>query len=274
MQQQRRIYAGEGRNPGVAPYSAPEVLSDDSNIVNFLLRNLPKQTQLMASLRDNCERIEVDIDLMEWVDVDYVSEHQLAAAISSSIILNFPHFYKNLSLACDHLRSALCIDQAIRAIHRSQIRCNIKLPCVEEFFCSNSNTAERKIRILRGRIAAIHNEKQIVKSRAFSCSNDNCRLFMKEVTHNVWFFDDLESTPSSTCSSCGISCMVEDISACQVAEHQIWMLVPDRQTCESSMMYHQVSVYEQIIENPHLYLGCQVEMVVRCNLVALCAVLQ
>jgi hypothetical protein len=56
--------------------------------------------------------------------------------------------------------------------------------------------------------------------------------------------------------------MVEDISACQVAEHQIWMLVSDKQTNESSMIYYQVSVYEQIIENPHLYLGLGVEMVV------------
>jgi hypothetical protein len=261
MQQQRRIYAGEERNSGPVPNSSPEVLNHDTDIINFLLRHLPKQRQLMASLRDNIETVDVDIDLMEWVDEDYDSEHHSAAAVASSIIFNFPHFYKNLCLACDYLRSAMCNDQSARAIHSSQLRCNIKLPYSETFFGSNPSIGERKIRNLRGRIAAINTEKQVVKSRAFSCSNENCRLFMQKVIHNVWLFDDIEATFPSACSSCGISCMVEDISACQVADHQIWSIAVDVQTVGSSMMY-PVSVFEQIIESPHLYLGSEVEMVI------------
>lgn len=260
MQHQRRIYAGEGRNSVVVAHSTPEVPSDDVSIVNFLLRNLPSQSQLMASLRENSERIDVNIDIMEWVDADYESEHHSASAIANSVIFNFPDFYKKISLACDYLRSAVCGEQSARPMHSSQLRCSIKLPCSEMFFGSNSNVGERHLKTLKARIASIQTEKQIVKSRAFSCSNQNCRLFMKEVTHNVWFFDDLESPSLSECSSCGLSCMIEDISSCQVSEHQIWGLVFDKQTGSNSVLC-QVSVYEQILENPQVYLGCQVEMV-------------
>jgi hypothetical protein len=260
MQQQRRIYAGEGRNSVVVARSTPEAPSDDVSIVNFLLRNLPSQSELMASLRENSERVDVNIDIMEWVDADYESEHHSASAVANSIIFHFPNFYKKLSLACDYLRSAVCVEQSARPMHSSQLRCSIKLPCSEMFFGSNSNVGERNLKTWSGRIASIQTEKQIVKSRAFSCSNENCRLFMKEVTHNVWFFDDLEFPSPSECSSCGLSCMIEDISSCQVSEHQIWGLVFDQQTSRNSVLC-QVSVYEQILENPQVYLGCQVEMV-------------
>ena len=213
MQQQRRIYAREGHTPGVVAEALPEVLSDDCEIVNFLLRILPKQGQLMSSLRENSETIDVDVDLMEWVDEDHESEHHSVAAIAQIIVFNFPRFYKSLSVACEYLRSALSMDQSIRAIHSSQLHCNI-LNLPEAFFFSNpcdrrgdedgqdamqkypslGEAGEKKIRILRGRLAAVHTEKQIVKSRTFACTNDNCRLFSKAVTHVFCFLDDVEGT--------------------------------------------------------------------------------
>jgi hypothetical protein len=84
---------------------------------------------------------------------------------------------------------------------------------------------------------------------------------MKDVTHNFWFFDDVEGTAPAECSSCGICCIIEDVSACQVAEHQIWTIVSDKQIYGCSTLC-EVSVYENVIENPQLFLGCQVEMVV------------
>ena len=211
MQQQRRIYAREGHTPGVVAEAL--VLSDDCEIVNFLLRILPKQGQLMSSLRENSETIDVDVDLMEWVDEDHESEHHSVAAIAQIIVFNFPRFYKSLSVACEYLRSALSMDQSIRAIHSSQLHCNI-LNLPEAFFFSNpcdrrgdedgqdamqkypslGEAGEKKIRILRGRLAAVHTEKQIVKSRTFACTNDNCRLFSKAVTHVFCFLDDVEGT--------------------------------------------------------------------------------
>jgi hypothetical protein len=259
MQRTRRIYAGEGHSSGVFAQAShpPENPSDDSNIVKFLLRNLPRQVKLLASLRDNSEIIEVDIDLMEWADADVENEH----AIMRSILFNFPNIYKNISIACDYLKSAISMDASMRAIHSSQLRCNIKLPCPEILFGSNPNTGEKMLRNLRGRIAAIQFEKQIVKSRTFSCTNDNCRQFMKDVTHNFWYFDDVEGTAPLECSSCGICCIIEDVSACQVAEHQIWTIVSDKQIHGRSTLC-QVSVFENVIENPQSFLGCQVEMVV------------
>jgi hypothetical protein len=262
MQQQRRIYAGDGRNSGIVAEASNEAPSDDINVVNFLLRVLPKQRPLMASLRDNSENVEVDVDLMEWIDEDYESEHHSAAVICNEIIFNFPHFYKNLSLACDFLRSSISTDQSTRAIQSSQLRCNIKLPCADMLFGSNSkDVGQKTIRSLKGRIASVQTEKQIVKSRSFSCSNDNCRLFMMPVTQNFWFFDDLEGAASSECSSCKIRCLVEDVSACQVAEHQIWMVAFDKE-CSGRFKLCPVSVYEKIIETPQLHLGCEVEMVI------------
>jgi hypothetical protein len=190
MQQQRRVYAQH--NPGAVADVLPEVLSDDSDIVNFLLRTLPKQNQLMSALRENSETIEVDVDLMEWIDQDYESEHHAAAAIAEVIIFNFPRFYKSLSVACEYLRSALSMDQLMKPVHSSQLRCSMNLP--EAFFDSNPNLGERRIRILRGRLAAVQNEKQIVKSRTFACTNDNCRFFSKAVTHVFCFLDDVEGT--------------------------------------------------------------------------------
>lgn len=262
MQQQRRIYAGDGRNSGIVAEASNEAPSDDINVVNFLLRVLPKQRPLMASLRDNSENVEVDVDLMEWIDEDYESEHHSAAVICNEIIFNFPHFYKNLSLACDFLRSSISTDQSTRAIQSSQLRCNIKLPCADMLFGSNSkDVGQRTIRSLKGRIASVQTEKQIVKSRSFFCSNDSCRLFMMPVTQNFWFFDDLEGAASSECSSCKVRCLVEDVSACQVAEHQIWMVAFDKE-CSGRFKLCPVSVYEKIIETPQLYLGCEVEMVI------------
>jgi len=58
--------------------------------------------------------------------------------------------------------------------------------------------------------------------------------------------------------------MAEDISACEVADHQIWTLVSDKQPNGSFRLCH-VSIYEKIIENPNLYLGCCVEMVLSSN---------
>jgi hypothetical protein len=262
MQQQRRIYASQGHNSGISAHSSPEAVSYDLNVVNFLLRVLPQQSTLMESLRDNSETVVVDVDLMEWVDADYESEHHSGAAICISVVFNFPEFYKNLSLACDYLRSAISTDTTLRAIQSSQLRCNIKLPCVEMLFGSYSGKEEKRIRHLSGRIVSVQSEKQVVKSRAFFCSNDNCRLFSTQVTQLYWFFDDLESAAPSECSSCRTCCMVEDISACQVAEHQVWMVAFDKQCCGRSMLC-PVSVYEIILDTPQLYLGCQVEMVMK-----------
>jgi hypothetical protein len=58
--------------------------------------------------------------------------------------------------------------------------------------------------------------------------------------------------------------MAEDISACEVADHQIWTLVSDKQPNGSFRLCH-VSIYEKIIENPSSYLGCRVEMVSSSN---------
>jgi hypothetical protein len=260
MQQQRRIYAGECRISGVVEKASTEPPNDDDmKCVNFLLRNLPKQGELMVSLKENSETVDVEIDLMEWADADYESGHQSAAGIASSIIFNFPHFYKNLSLACDYLRSAVSQDSK-RAMHSTQLRCNIKMPCSDAFLGSNSNFGEKKIRKLVGRIAAVHREKQIVKSRTFSCSNQNCRLFLKAVTQTNWFFENFVCIFASVCGSCGIACMFEDVSSCEVAEHQSWIMVLEKEFCGKSKLC-QVSVYEKTIENPHLFLGSQVEMV-------------
>jgi hypothetical protein len=264
MQQQRRVYAGEGRNSGVIAHASPEEVSYDLDVVNFLLRILPKQSLLMESLRDNSEIVNVDVDLMEWVDADYESEHYSSAAICNSIVFNFPKFYKNLSLVCDHLRSATSNLASHRAIHSSQLRCNIKLPSAETLFSSTSGFEKKRIVYLSGRIVSVQSEKQVVKSRAFSCSNDSCRLFSKHVTQYHWFFDEIESTAVSECSSCKLCCMFEDISACQVAEHQTWMVAFSKE-CFGRSMLCPVSVYENILNIPQLYLGCQVEMVILCQ---------
>ena len=67
MQQQRRVYAQH--NPGAVDV-LPVVQSDNSVIVDFLLRALPTQTQWMSTLRENIETIEVEVDLMERNDQD------------------------------------------------------------------------------------------------------------------------------------------------------------------------------------------------------------
>ena len=261
MQRQRRIYAAEGHSSCVAAHASPEVVSCDLNVVNFLLRILPKQSPLMESLRNNVETVDVVVDLMEWVDADHESDHYPAAAICSSIIIYFPNFYKNLSLACDYLRSAICTETSHRAIQSSQLRCNIKLPCAETLFGANSGIDEKRIRLLSGRIVSVQSQKQVVKSRVFSCSNDHCRLFSKPVTQLYWFFDELEAFAPSECSSCRTNYLVEDISACQVAEHQIWMVTFDKECC-GRFMTCPVSVYENVLDTPQLYLGSQVEMVI------------